>query len=313
MVELNQNVVRTGAIVVLVLPIIILAWIYQMTRSFQATLQAAERNQRICGSNVFERETLRHIAMKAADVDNGTFGISLMVFAIVTASICLYAGEFLILFVILGAKMERTPLIVFGVAALVFGGLCYLLAYDMHLNFGAKANRNLPELDAYREALKAVTDILEGVRKLNQKNGTWETYRMILAKRIARENNLPSIEEAVTKVDTMLRDDRDALIEYMEFDLERDYQTLKSLVPLAKSALRDPAYQALDKLASIASFDPMPTYQSRFDRIYLVLGTLMVAITFMGITFLRYYTSVGVIGVTFFVVVMGFLIYVKAV
>lgn len=310
---MNQNVVRIGAVIVLILPIVLLAWIYQTTRSFQATLQTAERNQRICGTHVFERETLRYIAMKAADVDNGTFGVGLMIFAIVTASICLFAGQFLIFFVIFEAKYERVPLIIFGVAALVLTSLCYLLAYDMHLNFGDKSNRNLPELDAYRDALTAVKAILEGVRDLGQKNGTWEAYRLTLAKRVARENDLPSIEEAATRVDRWLQSDRDALIEYMEFDLERDYQTLKSLVPLAKWASRDPAYQALDKLASIGAFDPMPTYQTRLDRIYLILGTLMIAITFMGITFMRYYTSVGVIGVAFFVVVAAFLIYVKSV
>lgn len=296
----------------MIIPVAILAWVYTVVSSFQATLQEAQRKQRICGTNVFERETVRHVAYKLANQEKDAFGLALLIIGLIAICACAGSGMY---FVFAGLSPLNLQFALVGIAFFVMIGMAMMLIFDISFIVNAKKDNKPPIIQEYSDALNAIKRMFKDLNAYlaTNKNSTWETYRLVLAKRVARENNLPSIEEAEGKVLSMLTSDRDELLGYVEFDLERDYNTLKQFantyIMNHNSMIK--AQSALEKLASPTTFDPLPAYQSQFDRMYLNLGVLMTAVSLIWLIIIR--NRAGLVGVSaaFFFVVIVFLVYSK--
>lgn len=317
-----------------VLPVIVVAYSYKSTSDFQAQLQEAERKQRICGSKAFEKETVRYIAYQRAHAKANKLALTILVLGIIAAIFCLVYmviditsfktswKEFSAL-----VKNEWIAFTLALVASLRFVGMTISLAYYVSLNYSERHNKNIPAVKYYGQAIQSIRNLLTAIhnniqtgiaenpnKNKNYKLGEWERYKLILAKRVALDQNLTSMEEAQDKVDKMLYMDQMGLIGYIEFNLERDYPILKTLITVvledAKQA--EATTFALDKLASPISFDPLPAFQKRFRSIYTILLMIFVTVALMFFIKMRPFTTMPLITVSLFSVLIFMLVFVKA-
>ncbi len=308
--NISESIKRLLFLLAIIVPVIVLAWVYNTVSKFQATLQETQRKQRICGVHALERETTRYVAYKLAEEEKDNFGLAFTIIGLIATGVCEAVGVYLLA---IGMSTLNLQFALVGVAFLVTLAMTLLLVFNVSEFLQAKKEKKPRVLQEYGEALDAVKNMFGHLNTYlaTNKNSTWENYRLVLAKRVARVNNLPSIEEAEQKVVSMLASDRDELIGYIEFDHERDYDIITRLAkpyiipytPLQKAS------SALEKLASPNTFDPLPAYQPRFDRMYIILSVSMTSVSLIWLILIRNRAGIEGIAIAFFLVVIMILVY----
>lgn len=294
----------------------IILWVYVHISKVQGILDQAIRNQRICGNQAFESETVRYAAWNASQHRYNTFKIVLLVIGII--SMVVYVATIFI------TLLEKTPdsstfdiVTQIGVMLAMLSITIAILAIVYKI-FGWKRRAfMINDVDDYRKDIKHIIDVLADIPTATETGdrGTWLRYREILARRIAKRDNMSSPLEAEDMLeDLLVKTDKQAalsalgsppeIINMMEFDRQRDYTVLLALIN--KHSATDKVKErisALNRLSNIDKHNPMIKYAKRFKRIHSVL---IVATFLAAYAWLRTVMSHKVSGIAIGVFVVVF-------
>lgn len=327
-----RKVLQSSAVVTVALALLTttILWTYVNVSKLQQMLQHAQRNQTICDSNIMEFETMRYLAMLESQKNPLAFKNVLLILGIVGIVVC--AGVVLGGISVGNDSSARYRGILTGnpqqpfraaaahivVGVLLMGIFITLLTVVFDLYGGPKKNQlEVDTTRSYKNALNEVADLFRNIRtKLTELgdtvHGPWTRYRQKLSKRIAQTLELESTELADDMVRSYMEELSDVnvkhqaqILQFIEFHTDRDYRTLRDeLVPWVYSGSnRDNVRSALDQLQNIATYDPMPTYNRRFSKIY---GALFVATAVCAYAWMHMFAStVGMpVMVAIFAVIM---------
>lgn len=351
LIDFPQVILAGITMIVWMFPAFLTGWVYKHTSSIQSRLEVAQRNQRICGSHVLEKETVRSTAHMIASEDPILFVVVLIAGSLITICACIFwvflrigGGLAAVLYaiiksILLISRMSTTLLTLqkgsaeytsklmeiekiygslqehvkqakkggFGVTfyAVIIAVLlvvCMMIALPTlrKVKFGIPNEEYTTALTQIEGMFAAVFAQVEAAKEKGQVVGAWERYKQVLAKRVARERQLPTIEEAENQVDEMLASQRYELIGYIEFDLERDYSTLMEFLPIIHNT---EIQVTLEKLAASDGLNPMDAYQQRFRNIYVVLACMSTVIGLMWIYKIRENVSLSMFTMVFFAMI----------
>lgn len=294
----------------------IILWVYVHISKVQGILDQAIRNQRICGNQAFESETVRYAAWNASQHRYNTFKIVLLVIGII--SMVVYVATIFITLLKKTPEIRTSDLVtqlVFMVAMLSITIAILAVVYSI---FGWKRRAfMINDVDNYRKDIKHIIDALADIPTPTETGdrGTWLRYRDMLVRRIAKRDNMSSPLEAEDMLeDLLVKTDKQAalsalgsppeIINVMEFDRQRDYTMLLALINKHSAADKvNDRISALNRLSNIDKHNPMIKYAKRFKRIHSVL---IVATFLAAYAWLRTMMSHKVYGIAISIFVVVF-------
>lgn len=232
--------------------------VYIHTSSFQGRLEKANRDVRLCGSNAFERETVRFVALSSVSTNRQLYHGVLMTFGVITLAIVLVD--------MMVQKNTGIPVVIACITIpLVITGY----------NAFTKKALLVSEVKQYRSALETAEKIFAHTGK----TAAWERYRAVLVKRVSRDHNFSSVKDAEDYIANLINNvNYRELVGYVEFEVDRDHGMLKDLAgTIGTPSTRTAIEKAVDKLSLPSTFNPIPAYHQHFRAVYafIIMGALV--------------------------------------
>lgn len=310
-----MNWKELSPLVALLLYTFIIIWVYVNISLSEKRLQFAARNQRICGNQAFESETVRWAVWNMSNSSFGTFKIVLLVIGLLAMIACILAIAAAAVNIDPKAldKHKISQILIYAIVFVLIIAMMSVV-YDI---YGWKKNSFLAaSLKGYKQDMKAMVDVFTTMKStidLGGDKGKWLSYREVLAKRIAKQHNLNSHLEAEDMLDVQLEEasrlsqrslsEPPEILACVQFDQQRDFTDIAGIIQKYTNDL-SAAKSALENLKFTDKYNPYFVYERRFKRIQDVIMVATFVAAFAWLRVLASNKVVGIIGIMFFIVFM---------
>lgn len=311
--EVVKRILQSDTLVFIALSMFtaMLLFVYISMSKTQSVLQQADRDQRICGTNVMEQETIRYIALQATQKSPVNFKWVLL--SLVIASGALGALITIGAWLLPGLTTNTITQHILGITLVSVAATIIMVVYQIN-GWGNRTISITKELLQYKNDLKDACKVFQRASALSifmagDTYAPWVQYRNTIVKRIAQVNNLSDTKEAGDMFDAYIADlatldqqgklHESPILRYVEFHTQRDYPILRELASKQRSSTEpvvvqyiesDFIHEALDKLQHLTTYDPLAIYNARFSKVYRTLFAAMFVVVF---AWLRIFSWLG--------------------